>query len=80
MPMTTSPATRPRRFHLIRNEDFTGVSGTGAVAEGIQFSDGVCAMHWIVPPAKSTALYDSVDELILIHGHDGRTEVSYLDE
>lgn len=77
--MNATDATLPRRFHLVREEDFTGVSGTGRVAEGIQFSDGVCAMHWIVPPAKSTVLYDSVDELILIHGHDGRTKVSYLD-
>lgn len=77
--MTSTQEAQPRRFHLVRTEDFTGVSGTGTVAEGVQFSDGVCAMHWIVPPAKSTALYDSVDELILIHGHDGRTKVSYLD-
>lgn len=29
-----------KRFHLVRKEDASGVSGTGHVAEGIMFSDG----------------------------------------
>lgn len=77
--MNAASAAQPRRFHLMREQDFTGVSGTGRVAEGVEFSDGVCAMHWIVPPAKSTAFYTSVDDLIKIHGHDGRSKIEYLD-
>lgn len=29
-----------RRFELHREEDVSGVSGTGVVAEGVAFSDG----------------------------------------
>ena len=34
-----------RRFLLLREEDISGVSGTGIVAEGIEFYDGVCALR-----------------------------------
>jgi hypothetical protein len=36
---------RMRLFLLIRNEDVSGVSGTGIVAEGVEFSDGTVAMR-----------------------------------
>ena len=67
-----------RRFVLDRNEDMTGVSGTGVVAEGVEFSDGRCALRWTSQWA-STAAYDSLDVLIHIHGHDGRTVIRFLD-
>lgn len=37
--------TKPRLFTLERTIDITGISGTGIVAEGIQFSDGTVAMR-----------------------------------
>jgi hypothetical protein len=67
-----------RRFHLQRDEDATGVSGCGVVAEGVQFTDGHCAMRWLTDTA-STALYDSADDIERIHGHEGRTRVVWLD-
>jgi hypothetical protein len=33
-----------RRFQLKRNKDVRGVSDTGAVAEGVEFSNGMCAV------------------------------------
>lgn len=33
-----------RRFHLRRDVDAAGVSGIGKVAEGVEFSNGWCAM------------------------------------
>src|SRR5579872_1239536 len=36
----------PRRFVLVRHEDVSGVSGTGVVAEGVAFSNGVVALQW----------------------------------
>ena len=36
----------PKRFKLIRDEDETGISGTGVVAFGVTFSDGVTVTHW----------------------------------
>lgn len=77
--MISSLAAAPRRFLLVRNEDLTGVSGTGHVAEGVEYSDGVCSMHWVVPPAQSTSVYKSIDDVVSIHGHNGATVVHFLD-
>lgn len=68
-----------RRFHLQRDEDASGVSGTGLVAEGVQFSDGTCALRWLTATA-STALYASADDVVTIHGHEGRTRLVWADE
>ena len=71
---------RPRLFHLIRDEDHTGVSGTGIVAEGVVFSTGRVALHWISSNLSSTALHDSLENVQAIHGHGGKTRVVFLDE
>ncbi|QWT29977.1 hypothetical protein SEA_SHAM_80 [Streptomyces phage Sham] len=67
-----------RRFNLVRNEDESGVSGTGIVAQGIQFDDGVCAMRWLTEKA-STAIYDNIFDLEAIHGHGGKTVIDWID-
>lgn len=68
-----------RRFYLDRVEDESGVSGTGHVAEGVQFSDGRCAMRWRTSLA-STTVYDCIEDLEAIHGHGGKTVVVWIDE
>jgi hypothetical protein len=65
-----------RKFWLERIVDVSGVSGTGIVAEGVEFSDGRCAMRW-TKDLSSVAIYDSVDALIAIHGHNGTTSVLF---
>lgn len=70
-PLTDS---RSRRFVLQRNEDETGISGTGVVAEGIEFSTGWCALSWMTN-AHSVGIYPNVKELERIHGHNGRAVV-----
>lgn len=67
-----------RRFNLVRNEDESGVSGTGIVAQGIQFDDGTCAMRWLTAKA-STAVYDNIIDLESIHGHGGKTVIQWID-
>lgn len=67
-----------RRFVLRRNEDETGISGTGDVAEGVEFTDGTAAMRWRTTTA-STSFYDSMADVDVIHGHGGRTVVIWLD-
>jgi len=67
-----------KRFNLHRFEDETGVSGTGVVSEGVMFTDGKCAMRWLTE-RTSVALYDSIDDLEYIHGHDGKTVVVWID-
>ncbi len=64
-------------FNLVRETDVSGVSGTGVVAEGVQFSDGTCAMRWRTNLA-STAVYFSIQDLETIHGHEGATKVVFL--
>ena len=67
-----------RRFHLLRDIDETGISGTGRVAEGVQFSDGMCALRWCTE-VPSTGAYRNIEDLVAIHGHSGKTRVVWLD-
>lgn len=67
-----------RTFKLVRTEDASGVSGTGEVAEGVQFSNGRCVMCWQTA-TSSVAVYDNVIDLVNIHGHEGRTTVVFDD-
>lgn len=63
-----------RQFYLERNEDESGISGTGIVAQGIVFDDGTCAMRWLTNTSP-TAIYASISDLEMIHGHNGKTKV-----
>lgn len=69
-----------RRFQLIRTQDVTGVSGTGLVAEGVQFSDGVAVVRWCVGDHRSTVVWESVDAALAVHGHGGNTVLKWLDQ
>ncbi len=69
-----------RLFVLERREDESGVSGTGIVAEGCEFTDGACVMKWLVGPARSVGVYANVKTVERVHGHEGRTLVKWLGE
>lgn len=80
----TQPIFRPklRRFRLERTEDVSGSSGTGTVAEGVEYGPGgKVALFWApgAAGAQSVGLYDRIEDVVLIHGHDGRTAVVYHD-
>lgn len=66
-------------FWLDRRVDASGVSGTGIVAEGYEFSDGVVALRWM-SDKQSTAIYDNMNDLIAIHGHGGKTNIVRADD
>jgi hypothetical protein len=68
-----------RRFKLYRDEDVSGVSGTGVVALGVTFPDGVCCMHWL-GTLNSTVVYARLEHVLQIHGHNGRTRVEFIDQ
>lgn len=68
--------TEPKTFYLKRSEDKSEVSGTGKVAWGVVFPDGIAVLRW-TRAGSSTAVYDSIESLERIHGHDGRTEIVY---
>jgi hypothetical protein len=57
-----------RCFTLRRDEDVSGVSGTGVVLEGTLFSTGMVVVHWLTPPPRgSIAIFDTLDQLLSIH-------------
>ena len=68
-----------RRFHLVRDADISGVSGTGVVAEGIRFSDGTAVTRWIVGDHPSTVVWPRTESVIAVHGHGGATRLLWLD-
>ena len=63
-----------RFFWLERAQDVSGTSGVGIVAEGVVFSGGWCALHWLTKHT-SVAYYQSIADLEAIHGHNGATRV-----
>lgn len=70
-----APSMMP--FVLQRDEDETGVSGTGVVAEGFIFSDGTVALRWR-GRVRSTVIYASIADVAAIHGHNGKTRIIQL--
>lgn len=68
-----------RRFNLRRLDDETGISGVGIVTEGVQFTDGSCAMRWMTS-TSSVCFYKSIADVIIIHGHGGKTVVEWQDD
>lgn len=67
-----------RKFHLVRKHDLSGVSGTGVVAEGVEFHDFQCVLSWF-GQFHTIAVYPKIEDIIKIHGHDGSTEVEFED-
>ena len=63
-----------RRLHLQRSTDQSGVSGTGRVAEGVEFTDGTVVLRWL-GHISSTVVFDNLHDVELIHGHDGDTAI-----
>jgi hypothetical protein len=72
------PATST--FILRRDEDPTGVSGTGVVADGCIFppaAGGGVAMRWR-GEVNSVNIHKDLRDVRRIHGHDGATRVEIV--
>lgn len=69
---------RPRTFELVRYRDPSGVSGTGVVAEGCEFTDGSVALRWR-GDNPATAVWPNVESILAVHGHHGATEIRWTD-
>jgi hypothetical protein len=77
---TSNGLTVGRRFILVRHEDVSKVSGTGVVAQGIQWPDGTVSMRWSNPGLPSSfACWDNIEAIERIHGHQGKTEIEWID-
>jgi hypothetical protein len=65
-----------RTFTLVRKVDVSGVSGTGVVAEGVEFHDGQVVLSWF-GKHHTIEVAPKLDDVVAIHGHDGCTEVVF---
>jgi hypothetical protein len=59
-------------YELHRDEDISGISGSGHVADAVVFHNGKCVVSWRGPKA-SIVVYDSLEDAKAIHGHNGST-------
>lgn len=58
----------------------TGVSGTGIVAEGVEFSSGVVSLTWLSDWPTSVVFHDrGIESVEAVHGHNGATVIEWLD-
>lgn len=69
----------PRLFHLQRDTDITGASGTGRVADGVLWPDGTVTIRWRGDRA-STVNWTRFEDAEAVHGHGGATEIVFDDE
>lgn len=67
-----------RPFVLRRDRDISDVSGTGIVADGIQFPDGHAAIHWRGRWPLTTPHPDGIDSIMAIHDHGGRGDLHII--
>ena len=68
-----------RRFELVRTRDVSGVSGTGVVADGVEFPDGLVFLRWRGRVRSYSFFENGVPEMLEIHGHGGATRVRWID-
>lgn len=74
-----------RTFHIDRNDDVSGTSGEGIVAEGVEFSDGSVMLHWFndendnVDTTSDGFSFkpgpDGIGDTREVHGHGGRMAI-----
>jgi hypothetical protein len=77
--------THTRTFVLIRDVDVTGMSGTGAVADGVVFPDGTTVLRWrdVTGPnydrgvRATTVVHESPESVDALHGHNGATHIEW---
>ena len=67
-----------KRFYLERLIDESGISGIGIIADGIMFSNGQVVLCWRTF-TSSLGIYQTLDDMIRIHGHNGKTIIQWID-
>lgn len=79
--MADSDFSQFKRFRLWREQDITGTSGTGFVAEGTQFSSGKVVVNFYKELAgvSNVEVFDNLSEAVTIHGHKGKTKIIWID-
>lgn len=64
-----------QRFDLIRDEDETGVSGTGRVATGLRIGPWAF-LRWLTPQ-WTLCFYPKFEWVEALHGHNGKTRIVF---
>lgn len=67
-----------RCFQLHRDDDVSGVSGEGIVADGCEFPDGVVALRWRGDIASTVVHERGMYGVERIHLHGGKTRVVWV--
>jgi len=70
-----------RRFYIQRDEDISETSGTGKVAEGIEWSNGKITLTWL-SEYESYEFHQSATALEKIRTHKGKqasTKIVWID-
>lgn len=68
-----------RNFILDRKQDITGISGTGIIAYGVQWTPGgLCDMYWL--GTKTTGQYPSIDSIKSTHCYNNNASVIWLQD
>jgi hypothetical protein len=80
------PSLAPRgikSFTVYRDDDTTGVSGTGVIIEGVKLASGQAIIHWLYPPPRGgIAIFDSMEDFIKVHINphpSNKTIITYED-
>lgn len=73
------PSAQSRRFELHRDLDVTGISGTGVVADGVDFPDGLVVVHWRGRRPSTVTWQGGISDVVAVHGHGGHTRIVWLD-
>jgi hypothetical protein len=67
------------RFHLQRDRDVSGVSGTGLVAHGRVLPGGAVVLEWLGEWPTIVFHSRGIESVEAIHGHDGATRIVWDD-
>ena len=70
---------RSKRFWLMRDEDISGISGTGRVAEGIEWTNGMVTVSWL-GTYHSIETVMNIHTIEALHSHNGKTRVVWEDK
>lgn len=68
-----------KTFLLVRDVDVSGISGTGVVAWGVQFPDGIVVTRWCSSETRQTCVWSSIKDVEKVHGHGGSTRIVWGD-
>lgn len=76
--------SRPQTGVMLRGEDQSGVSGTGVVADFVEFPSGRVVIEWRNDQNENLEFADTgidirprMEVAVAIHGHGGRTQFIY---